>query len=61
MDFSCRELDLLYECVRLQANELRRRGFCEAPLEPGSWAERVFALDAKLTCALHARRQGWGA
>lgn len=60
MDFAPKELDLLYECVRLQANELRRRGFCQQPLEPGSWAEQIFALDAKLTVQLHARRQGLG-
>lgn len=59
MEFSVPELDLLYECVRLQANELRRRQLhAGSPdVEPGSWADRIHKLDRRLTTELHRRRQ----
>lgn len=62
MNFTASELDLLYECVRLQANDLRRRNIHrDSPdLEPGSWAHSIFQLDTRLTQATCLRRNSLG-
>lgn len=62
MNFTTSELDLLYECVRLQANDLRRRKIHhDSPdLEPGSWAHSIFQLDTRLTQATCLRRNSLG-
>ncbi len=62
MDFTSSELDLLYECVRLQANALRRRQLYPGSpeLESGSWADRLFQLDARLSRATCFHRTSLG-
>jgi hypothetical protein len=62
MDFTPSELDLLYECVRLQANALRRRQLYPGSpeLESGSWADRLFQLDARLSRATCFHRTSLG-
>ena len=62
MNFTNSELDLLYECVRLQANDLRRRNIYRnsSDLEPGSWAHSIFQLDTRLTQATCLRRNSLG-
>jgi hypothetical protein len=56
MELSKEELDLLYVIIRHEALALRRGDYRYIP-EPGTYEDRVFALDFKLANSFRKRNQ----
>ena len=56
MDLTSRELDCLYVLVRHESIKLNFSEPCWQA-EPNSYAERIYALDSKLTQDFHKRHQ----
>jgi hypothetical protein len=54
MDFTHSELDLLYCVIRHEAIELRKGDWQYEP-EQGSYEDKIFELDKKLSASFHKR------
>ena len=56
MDFTHSDLDLLYCVIRHEAIELRKGDWQYEP-ESGSYEDKIFQLDKKLSASFHKRNQ----
>lgn len=56
MDFTHSDLDLLYGVIRHEAIRLRKGNWRYEP-ESGSYADKIFRLDKKLSASFHKRNQ----